>query len=159
MKKHFVLLLALVLCIGLLSGCGTKEINALRTHEDLAIAIPSDFMDLSDRSYAKDLDFLYGLDPIAVNGLREEKAHMIEHGYDLNLEGYANLILLSNKISTKLTKKDGICTFSYDTDGYTYVVTIWETHDAFWTVQAYCPTQEYPQVSDQMWKILSSVTV
>ena len=159
MKIHFVLLLALVLCIGLLSGCGAKETTASHTHEDLSIAIPLDFIDLSDRSYANGLSFLYGLDPIAVNGLREEKAHMIEHGYDLNLEGYANLILLSNKISSKLTKKDGIWTFSYDTDGYTYVVTLWETHDAFWTVQAYCPTQEYSQVSDQMWQILSSVKV
>jgi hypothetical protein len=65
----------------------------------------------------------------------------------------------SNNVASKLQKKDGILTFSYDANGFTYVVTLWETDSAFWTVQAYCPAEEYSKIKKDIWNILSSITV
>ena len=163
MKKVLSLILAVCLCLGL-CACG-KESAAMipHTYEDLTISLPEDFMDLSQEDYAAGLAFLQGLDPIAVNGLREEKALFASYGLDLDLQRYAKLVVVANNLSIQPEEKDGILTFSYEaiSDGvsYTYVVTLWETDQAFWTVQAYCPTENYPKVQDRMWQILKSVTV
>ena len=157
MRKHFVLLLALVLCITLLSGCSAKETTAPHSHQDLTLRLPLAFLDLSTREYAAQYDFLYGLDPIIVSGLRDEKS--LFDGSDLDLQTYGKLVLAVNGLDCALTETDGIRYFTYETGGYTYVVTLWETTEAFWTVQAYCPTENYSRVSDQMWEILCSITV
>ena len=157
MKRYFVLLLALVLCITLVSGCSAKETTAPHVHQDLTIRLPLAFLDLSDRDYAAQYDFLYGLDSVIVSGLRDEKS--LFDGSDLDLQTYGKLVLAVNELDCALTETDGICYFAYEAGDYTYVVTLWETGEAFWTVQAYCPTQEYSQVSGQMWEILRSVSV
>ena len=163
MKKLFCIILAACLCLGL-CACGKDDTATVpHTYDDLTICLPADFIDLTGEDYAAGLAFLQGLDPIAVNGLREEKALFASYGLDLDLERYAKLVILSNNLTMQPEEKDGILTFSYEatTDGvsYTYVVTLWETANAFWTVQAYCPTADYNKVKDDMWKILSSVTV
>ena len=156
MRKLIALLLILVLC---LSGCGAKESTASHTYGDLTIQIPSDYTDLSDEAFAANLDFVFGRDPIAVNGLREEKATFEAYGLQLSLEDYGTLLLKSNNVGGTLTQKDGIHTFSYTAGDFTYVVTLWETEDAFWTVQAYCSAADYGSAKDEMWQILSSVTL
>lgn len=163
MKKILCILLPLCLCMGLLA-CGKEEtVSVPHTYEDLTISLPQDFIDLTEEAFASGLTFLQGLDPIAVNGMREEKAIFENYGLELDLERYAKLVTLSNNLTVQPERKDGILTFSYEaiSDGvaYTYVVTLWETEDAFWTVQAYCPTADYSNVSDEIWEILSSVTV
>lgn len=159
MKRTLTLLLVLVLCIGVLSGCGTQEAAVSHTYEDLTISLPADFIDLSDEDFAEGLDFVYGLDPIAVNGLREKKATFEAYGLELDLESYGKFVIKANNISGTLEQKDGIWTFTYESGDYTYVVTLWETEKAYWTVQAYCPTENYSKVKKDMWEILSSVTV
>lgn len=156
MKKIVSLFLVLSL---LLAGCAQKAPAASHTFEDLSIEIPENFINLSDEEFAAGLDFVFGLDPIAVNGLREEKAIFEAYGLEMDLRRYAQLIVNSNNILAELEEKDGILTFSYDSGDFTYVVTLWETERAFWTVQAYCPTEEYGKVNKDIWKILSSVTV
>ena len=156
MRKHFVLLLVLVLCITLLSGCGAKERSAPHVYEDLTIRLPITFLDLSDTTYGAEYDFLWGMEPITVSGLRDDKS--LFEAYNLNLEGYGMLVMVVNGLECTLSQTDGIWNFSYEADGYTYLVTLRETEKAFWTVQAYCPTEDYPQEKDQMWEILRSVT-
>ena len=157
MRKHFVLLLALLLCITLLSGCSAKETTAPHSFGDLTLRLPVEFLDLSDASYAAEYDFLFGMDPVIISGLRDEKALLAS--FDLDIQRYGQLVIEINGLSCDLTQKDGIWNFTYEAEGYTYVVTLQETKDAFWTVQAYCPTESYPQVNSQMWEILKSVTV
>ena len=156
MRKALLLLLILSLC---LTGCGAKETTAPHSYEDLTIRIPTDYIDLSGEAFAQDLTFVFGKDPIALNGHREEKALFAAYGLNLDLQKYADLLMKSNNVSSNLEEKDGICYFSYTSGDFTYVVSIWETDSAFWTVQAYCPAQEYNKVQKDIWNILSSVTV
>ena len=156
MKKLVVLLLVFALC---LTACGESVPMVAHTHEDLTISIPENYIDLSEDEFAQSLGFVYGLDPIAVNGLREPKETFTAYGLELDAQRYGEFVIMANKVSAKVKETDGILNFSYESGGYTYVVTVWETEEAFWTVQAYCPTENYNKVKNDMWEILSSVTV
>lgn len=156
MRKVLVLLLIFSLC---LTGCGKKATDEPYVFDDLSIQVPADYINLSDEDFAEDLSFVFGLDPIAVNGLREEKATFEAYGLKLDLQSYGSFVILANNVSATLEQKDGIYTFSYVSGDFTYVVTVWETETAFWTVQAYCPNEDYGSVKGEMWEILSSVTV
>ena len=156
MKKALLLLLILCMCM---SGCGADIATAPHSFQDLTIQIPVDYIDLSDEEFAQDLSFLFGKDPIALNGHREEKALFAAYGLELDLQRYGDLLMKSNNVTSQLSEKDGILHFSYASGDFTYVVTLWETKEAFWTVQAYCPTQDYSKVQKDIWNILSSVTV
>ena len=156
MRKLFALILVLSLC---LTGCSTKSAAPSYAFDDLSIQIPEDYINLTDEDFAADLAFVFGKDPIAVNGLREEKATFEAYGLDLDLQSYGSFVILANNVSAALEQKDGIYTFSYASGDFTYVVTVWETETAFWTVQAYCPNEDYGSVKGEMWEILSSVTV
>ena len=163
MKKLLCAFLAICLCLGL-CACGQENVATVaHTYDDLTIHLPENFIDLSEEAYASGLAFLQGLDPIAVNGIREEKAVFAEYGLEMDLNRYAKLVTMSNNLGVQPVEKDGVLTFSYEatTDGvsYTYVVTMWETDAAFWTVQSYCPTANYGKVQNQMWEILTSVKV
>lgn len=158
MKKCTILLLVLVLLCASLAGCGNETPTTTYTHDDLTLSVPADFINLSD-TFAAELDFVYGLDPIAVNGLRETKATFAAYGLDINLERYGQLLISSNKVQANLEQKDDILFFTYASNSFTYVVTLWETEEAFWMVQAYCPTEDYSKVKSDIWEILSSVTV
>ena len=156
MKKTFLLLLVLGL---FLTGCSPESAAPSYAFEDLSIQIPEDYINLSDEAFAADLDFVFGLDPIGVNGLREKKATFEAYGLELDLEGYSKFLMMSNNVSSELVQTDGIWNFTYTADGFTYVVTLWETQEAFWMVQAYCPTENYAKAKKDMWNILSSITV
>ena len=156
MKKLVLLLVVFSLC---LAACGADTATVSHTYEDLTLEIPETYIDLSDEDFAEGLDFVFGQDPIAVNGLREPKATFEAYGLEMDLERYGSLLLKANNVSNELTRKDGIPTFTYESGEFTYVVTLWETEEAFWTVQAYCPTEDYSASQKAMWQILSSVTV
>ena len=156
MRKLIALLLAFSL---LLVGCGAKTATVSYTFEDLSIQLPSDFIDLSGDEFAEGTTFFYGWDPIAVNGIREDKDTLASYGLTLTLEYFTLLIRTANNISSPVQQKDGVQYFTYESSDYTYVVSVWETEDAFWTVQAYCPTENYPEVSNDIWNILRSVNI
>lgn len=156
MKKLLSLLLALTLC---LAGCGPEPAAPSYAFDDLSIRIPQDYINLSDGEFAEDLDFVFGLEPITVSGLREPKATFAAYGLEPNLEQYGQALIKANQVNADLAEKDGICCFTYEAGAYTYLVSLWETKDAFWTVQAYCPTADYSKAYGDMWEILCSVTV
>lgn len=159
MKQILSLSLALALCIGLLCGCMDEETTVSHAYEDLTIYIPTDYIDLSGEEFAQGLSFVFGMNPIAVNGLREPKSTFTAYGLNLDLKQYGKFLMMSNQVNAQLQEKDGVRFFSYKAGEYTYVVSLWETEEAFWTVQAYCPTADYSKVKNDIWDILSSVTV
>lgn len=156
MRKLIVLLLIFSLC---LAACGAKTETVAHTFEDLTIQIPADYVNLSEEDYADGLDFVFGLDPIAINGQREEKATFEAYGLEIDLERYGSLLLKSNNINGKMEEKDGVLSYTYISGDITYVVTLWETEEAFWAVQGYCPTENYAKAKNDMWAILKSITV
>ena len=83
MRKLLVLLLVFSLC---LTGCSSKTETAAHTYEDLTIQIPTDYIELTGEEFADSLDFVFGKDPIAINGLREEKSTFAAYGLELNLQ-------------------------------------------------------------------------
>ena len=159
MKKIGILLLTLALLCTSLTGCGKDSATVTYTNHELTITLPEEFMDLSDEPFAADLTFVYGWDPIAINGIREEKTTFEAYGLQMDLQRYGDLLIKSNNVRSELTQKNGIWNFSYASGEFTYIVTLWETEDAFWTVQAYCPTEDYNKVKSDIWDILSSITV
>ena len=156
MKKLIVTLLVLSLC---LAGCGPEIAAPSYAFDDLSIQIPEDYINLSDESFAEGLSFVFGKDPIALNGMREEKATFAAYGLEMDLQSYGDLLIKGNNVRAELKQTDGIWNFTYEAGGFTYVVTLWETDEAFWTVQAYCPTENYSKVKKDIWESLSSVTV
>ena len=156
MKKVILLLMVLSLC---LSGFGAKETSAPHACQDLTIRIPTDYIDLSGETFAEDLDFVFGKEPVVINGMRDAKETFAAYGLELDLQTYGELLMEVNQVSSQLTQKDGIWNFSYTSGDFTYVVTLWETEAAFWTVQAYCPTEDYQSNHDHIWEILRSITV
>ena len=156
MRKLILLLLVCVLC---LTACGPEPAAPSYAFDDLSIQIPEDYINLSDKEFASGLDFVFGLDPVAINGMREEKATFQAYGLEVDLERYGKLLIAANNVSSQLIQTDGIWNFSYASGDMTYVVTLWETEDAYWTVQGYCPTESYHKVKKDIWNILSSVTV
>ena len=156
MRKLFSLVLVLSL---LLAGCGHESAAPSYAFQDLSIQIPEDYINLSDEEVAQGLDFLFGKDPLAVNGLREEKATFEAYGLEMDLQKYGNLLMYANNVRSDLEEKDGVLYFTYTSADLTYVVSLWETDAAYWTVQVYCPTADYNKVKGDIWEILSSVTV
>ena len=86
------ILLLLILCLTF-TGCAAEPADPVHTFDDLSIQIPTGYINLSSEEFAADLNFVFGLDPIAVNGLREEKATF--DAYGLNLIWKATAILSS----------------------------------------------------------------
>ena len=156
MRKLIAMLL--LLCL-VLTGCGKDVSTWTFTADDLSIEIPEDFIAINGEGFAEDMDFIFGLDPIAINGMRQEKAIFEAYGLNWDLESFGKFVMNANNVSASLEQKDNICFFTYTSNGFSYVVTLWETAEAFWIVQGYCPTEDYNTVKNDIWEILSSVTV
>ena len=159
MRESAIFLLALVILCATLSGCFGAEKTATYTHDDLTITLPASFINLSEEDFAAELDFVYGLDPITVNGLREPKSTFDAYNANVDLAHYGQLLMSANHVQANLEQQDDCLFFTYTSGGFSYVVTLWETEEAFWMVQAYCPTEDYNKVKGNLWDILSTVTV
>ena len=153
MKRIFSLAVCLLLVAVSLSGCGRELYKA----GALEIAIPDNYIDLSQADYAKDADFLFGRDTLIVMGIAEKKAGLKE----MTLAEYTDLLISGNELETARTLGPNGYRFAYRAtvgeDTYTYYTGTFEAGDHFWTVQCYCPTGDFAKHSQQMEEILASV--
>ena len=159
MKRLLALLLVLTICIATVSGCSAKEKFASHTYGDLTISLPVNAVDLS--AQYSDFDFLFGCGLVTVGGIREDRALLQAHGID-TVQQFTELLIHAHQLECQPLKTDGITYFNYEAgqpQQFTYVVTVWETADAFWSVQAYCRAEDYATVRDIMWQYLRSTTV
>jgi len=162
MKRLLALLLALTVCVGTVSGCGGQETLTTHAHEDLTITLPAEAMDLSADPRFADYDFLFACGLVTISGIREERALLRQQGVDPTLQEYTDLLIRAHGLDCQMLLSDGITYFNYeagDPQLFTYVVTVWETEEAYWTVQAYCRSEDYAAVRDAMWQYLRSITV
>lgn len=154
-------LLALVLALLLLVGCTLPDKTV--SCEDLTISLPGHFVDLSDQDVAQSMTFLYGFGTVAVMGLREARSELEANYPNITLEQYAKSIIAVSRLDCVLTQRDGLYTFTYtaaaDSLSFTYLSAVYEGTDAFWVVQAYCLTEEFPKNEASLWQYLLSVKV
>lgn len=152
MKRLIVLLMALM-CLCSLSACGAKE--ATLTFADLSVSVPASFVALHEEPAFADYDFIFSDGRMTLAGIREEKTLLPE----LTLETFGQLVIHTHDLDCQLLQSDGITYFNYEagSPAFTYTVGIWETKDAFWTVQTYCKSDDYAAVREEMWQLLRSV--
>ena len=161
MKRLFSLILLLSLCTGLLCGCSDGYQTVGKS--GLSLRLPGYFEDKSSEDYAADYDFLYSYGGIGFLGIRENRSDFPAGYENMGLEAYGNFVIYGNSLSSQLAKRDGFYTFTYEKDApegrLTYVAIVLENREAFFTVQAYCLSEFYPENASLIWKCLTSAKV
>ncbi len=149
------LLACVLIGLLLLTGCTNAHSRA-----GLTLSLPKDFEDLSGAAYAQGLTLLYGNETMAVLGIREGKAPLADR--NLTLEDYARLVLEVNGIDAPVEQSGGYYCFTYEAQTEqvqcTYLSVVLEDSENFWTLQAYCPSADFAENRESMWKILTSAT-
>lgn len=125
------------------------------------IDLPDDFLDYSNTTLGSSYGFMYMNDEIGVIGIQENKEELFLYFDEMDIQGYADLIAELYELENPAQQKDGFWTVSYTDDstgvGYTYVGVFYETETDFWHVQAYCLTEQYEQLGDDIWSYITSV--
>lgn len=156
MKHRTGVWLCLILAVCLLAGCASRGETAV-TCKDITVTFPTDFINLSEASYAEDADFLYGKDTLIVMGLAETKAPLGA----VTLPQYTELVIKGNQLSATPRVVSNGYQFTYEAsvDGtsYTYVVATAEGPENFWIVQCYCPSSVYEKNRTDISRILDSL--
>lgn len=175
MKKIAKLLCLLLIGALLLTGCDTGIIgDALDAASDnvkektftnagVTVTLTSKFLDFTNTATnTEEYDFLYASDAHAVFGMKELKADLADFG-ELTAQTYGDLIASLYALDVKTQEKDGKYTYDYeveDEDGkLTFTCLFLETEDAFWFIQASCPSAQYAADQAQIWSWLSSATI
>lgn len=149
----------MTICFAWISGCGAKETAATHSFQELSITLPVEALDLGTDA---DCDFRFACGVVTVSGIREDRESLRQAGIDPDLYQYTDLLIRAHGLDCQRLQTDGITYFNYEAgapQAFTYVVTVWETENSFWTVQAYCRSEDYAAVKDAMWQYLRSVTV
>lgn len=154
MKKHLIFpILFLLIC---LTGCSGKPAATEHRFEELRLSLPAAYVNLTGEKAFTEYDFLFSDGTVTLAGIREEKALL--PGF--HLQSYGQLVIRAHRLDCQLLQSDGITYFNYEAGvpAFTYVVGLWETEDAFWSVQAYCKSEDYAASREAMWQLLQSVT-
>jgi len=125
------------------------------------IDIPDGFVDYSDSALASEYAFMYGNDNMMVVAVQENKEELYQYFEEMDIEGYANLIAELYAMENSAEERNGFWTVEYTDDStgtsYTYIGVFYETEADFWHIQAYCLTEQYEELSDDIWNIITSV--
>ena len=152
-------LLILVLTACLLCGCSSAPQEQKVVCNGLTLTLPASFTDFSQDGYEEGLAFNYADVDMGICGSFEEKTYLEQYIPDISAEKYAQLFLQTNHVDAAVEDKDGIPTFRYIVDGYTYLCGVFQAETGFWVIQAYCPEEDYESGADDMWRYIQSVTV
>ncbi len=156
MRRALSLVLALLLLVGICTGCSSQHWR----YEELSFTLPSDFVNRSDAPYAADFDFLFEDSTVAIAGIRETRQALADFGA-LDGASYAQLLIDFNSLSCQPEKKGNIWCFSYEAISHgtpmTYCCAVYEAEHSFWQIQAYCATADFPAKQESMWKLISTM--
>ena len=126
--------------------------------DDLQLTLPGDFIDLSEEAYAQDADFLYGRNTLIVKGMAEKKAGLKK----MTLAEYTDLMITGNELDCSATVGSNGYRFVYRAAvgerSYTYYSATFEGKENFWSVQCYCPSEDFAKHQSAMEEMLNSVT-
>ena len=153
MKRIFAVFISLLL-VASFGGCGSSG----RVYGDLRMDVPSEFFDMSDAEFAKDADFLLGRDTLIVKGMAEKKSDL----KTMTLAEYTDLLIFGNELETVRTLGANGYRFAYQKmvgeRSYTYFSATFESKGNFWSVQCYCPSEDFAKHQSAMEEMLNSVT-
>lgn len=158
-KKPLLFSLALMLLIGVLTGCTPNPENFSTTK--ITITLDESFKKYDLEGY----DLSVKSDDVVFTA-KEETFHNLERsGYELNsLADYADEILsLNGTKGDKLAQRDNYYYFTTTkTDKgakYTYVHCMYEDKEAYWVCIFYCKSKDYNRLSDDIFKWADSVEI
>ena len=154
MKRIFPIIASVLLLLGMLTGCGRKAF----TCGDLQIDIPGDFIELSQPDTdGENKDFLFGRDTLIVKGMAEKKSGLKQ----MSLQEYTDLMITGNELDCSATVGRNGYRFVYRAEvgesTYTYFSATFEGKDNFWSVQCYCPSEDFAKHQQTMEALLDSV--
>ena len=142
--KKMIRLLALLLALALLTGCGASAKTF--TCKELSIEIPSYMRDVSGQSEFSAFTFALDSSKIAVFGLNETFADypVLE---EYNTQDYAELVISSHGLSGTVSQRGNYhyIVYAAETEAgeYTYVAGIFRNDNGFWMVQVCSLTENY----------------
>ena len=142
MRKDFpgrsclVVAVCLLLSLCLLAGCGSDPVGYAKTHKDLTLILPADFIELENTDGA---DFLYGRHSLVFKGLAESKESLVA----MTLQEYTDYVISGNEKDATSKASGAGYIFTYEAPVgdtvYSYTVATYETQENFWILQFYCP--------------------
>ena len=106
MGKLPKILLSLLLCCTLLSGCALLpgELDPIELQVvDLTMTLPGYFIDWSDEDWAEGIPFVYGFNSSAVLGIKEDVATLEATIPGLTAKDYADLFVESNELTSTVS--------------------------------------------------------
>ena len=152
MKRIFPVFISILLMVSL-SGCGPSA----QVFGDLQMNVPDEFHNMSDQEFAKDADFLFGWDTLIVKGMAEKKSDL----RTMTLEEYTQLLITGNALNCSATVGGNGYRFVYRAAvgerSYTYFSATYEGKENFWSVQCYCPSEDFAKHQAAMEELLNSV--
>ena len=176
MGKTIRLLCLLLIGALLLTGCNAgvigDAIDASKTtvsektftNDGVTLTLTTKFIDFTDTdTNSKNYAFFYASDTYAVFAIKELKADLTSFG-ELDAQKYGDLLAVGYELGTTTQEKDGKYTLTYEVDEedgskLTFLCLILESQDAFWFIQASCPSEQFDTDKDQIWSWLTSATV
>lgn len=145
-----------VLC---LIFCGCAKEDQVVTVQELTITVPGDYIDCSMEDYAASYTMVYGSKTGAVMALKELRSTFAEYGMEnMSVMEYAELLKEGYQLDTALVESNGMVSFTFENQGNTYLAGAFATEDAFWLIQAGCPSGNFNSQKETLQKILNSVT-
>ncbi len=108
-------------------------------NDELTLIVPEDADEVSIDGFSA----AYETDEIAVLVLREAKTDFAVYEIE-TLNDYAEIVAKNNGFNPDdMMDIDGVPCFEYSANGFTYLVMLWETEDAFWLINYAAPESEY----------------
>ena len=126
----------------------------------ITLDLPEEFEDYSEEDVGAGYSCIYGTEEIMIVVLQENKEELYAYFGELDLEGYADLIAELYGDGNTAEEKDGFWNLVYTDDStgvsYTYDAAFYETEADFWFVQAFCLTEQYEELADDIWQYITS---
>ena len=156
--KTRIRLLALLAAVCLIF-CGCAVEDQIVTADELTITVPGDYIDCSAEDYAAGYTLVYGSKNGAVMVLKESRAAFEEYGLsDMTAQDYVQLLKEGYQLNLVTEEADGMVTFKFENEGNTYLAGVFASDNAFWMIQAGCPTADFADQEETFRGILDSVS-
>lgn len=146
MKKRNLLVILLCAVMLFTTACGLGASPKTFTKSGMSIELTDRFTEKDILTYTAS----YQSFDTAVMALKEEYSYF--EGLDLDLDGYAELIIKTNSMDCEVQHKDGLTYFCYENSAsgkdFAYTAFVYEGEDAYWMIQFGCEAKNAEKFAD-----------